>query len=396
MTTRKEDLRQSKIQKLNQCISDLVYDKEKIRKAYNYYHGKMDTDQYKHLEENYGIGTPSQIRFIPLIKKHIDALVGKFLDLPLNVQVSCKDERTLSNIFREKQLRLNQEVFNTYLNDLNNQIMSVFNDKGEVKDPITEQKINQLKEDLDKNFISEYEIAAQNIIKYFSQSRNIDLRLKARLAMTDLLIAGTVYYREYPTPNKNNIELELLSTINTFVEKNPNSYYLKDSRRAVCRYYMTPEQILHKYNNELSEENKKELREGLLRHGQIDGQSYIIRSSGPINAVTNDDTENGTGLLGGLEASPTWDNNYGMYSTGRNEVTVCEVEWIEVDDDGVEHRCSGARIGEDIYIIREDDINVVRSVDDPKHCSLSINGIFMTTRHNQPFSLVLATADLQD
>ena len=49
-----------------------MYDKVAIRKAYNYYHGKMDLDQYKHFEENYGIGTPTQIQFIPLIKKHID------------------------------------------------------------------------------------------------------------------------------------------------------------------------------------------------------------------------------------------------------------------------------------------------------------------------------------
>ena len=59
----------------------------------------MDLDQYKHMEENYGIGTPTQIKFIPLIKKHVDALVGHFIDLPLNIQISCKDESTLSNIF---------------------------------------------------------------------------------------------------------------------------------------------------------------------------------------------------------------------------------------------------------------------------------------------------------
>lgn len=389
-------MRNEKIQKINHHISDLVYDKEKIRKAYNYYHGQMDMDQYKHLEENYGIGTPTQIKFIPLIKKHIDALVGHFLDLPLNMQISCKDQDTLSNIFREKQLRINQELFQQYIQDLNNQILSTFYGANKTTDPITEEKINKLIQDLNKNFISEYEVTAQNLIKYLAQSRNIDLLLKARLALTDLLISGTVYYKEYPTPNKNNIELELLNPINTFVEKNPNSYYLKDSRRAVCRYYLTAEQILHKYNDELNEEDKEKLREDLIRYGQVDGQSYIVRSSGPINAVTNDNTENGTGLLGGLEVVPTWDGNYGMYTTRRRDIVVYEVEYIEVDKKGKEHRCSGVKIGEDIYIDREDDLNVVRSIDDPNHCTLSVNGLFMTTRHNQPFSLVLATADLQD
>ena len=395
MSTRKEDTKNEKIKQINRVIADLVYDKTAIKKAYNYYHGKMDLDQYKHLEENYGIGTPTQIKFIPLIKKHIDALIGYFLDLPLNVQISCKDEDTVSKIFREKYLRTLEAIKKEYINNFQAIISSITDNQQKV-DPITVERINNIKESINKNFISEFEIAAQRLIKYFSQSRNIDLNLKKRLLYTDLLVSGTVYYKEYPTPNGENIELEILDPINTFVEKNPNSYYLKDCRRAVCRYYMTADQILNKYNLELEEEDKQKLRDGLVKYGQLDNQTYIIRSSGPVNAVTNDNTENGTGILGGLEASPTWDGNYSMYSARRREIVVYEVEYIEVDKQGIEHRYSGVKIGEDIFIDRPDDLNVVRSRDNEKKCTLSVNGLFMCTRNNQPFSLVLATMNLQD
>ena len=60
------------------------------------------------------------------------------------------------------------------------------------------------------------------------------------------------------------------------------------------------------------------------------------------------------------------------------------------------HRYSVVKIASDIYIVRDVDLNVVRSMDNPKECTLSVNGLFMTTRQNIPFSLVLATADLQD
>ena len=39
-------------------------------------------DVYKRqLEFNYGVGTPTAVNFTPLIKKHIDVLVGKYLEL---------------------------------------------------------------------------------------------------------------------------------------------------------------------------------------------------------------------------------------------------------------------------------------------------------------------------
>ena len=92
------------IEKADMAIAELVYDKTHLVKAYNYYSGIRDNNQFKHLEQNYGIGNPTNITFTPLIRKHIDALVGEYLTLPINPGVSCKDSRTLTNMMREKQL----------------------------------------------------------------------------------------------------------------------------------------------------------------------------------------------------------------------------------------------------------------------------------------------------
>ena len=37
---------------INKAISELVYEKTQMIKAYNYYHGKRDPEQFRHLEEN--------------------------------------------------------------------------------------------------------------------------------------------------------------------------------------------------------------------------------------------------------------------------------------------------------------------------------------------------------
>ena len=67
------------IKNADQAISELVYDKIHLIKAYNYYSGERDNEQFAHLEDNYGLGNPTSIIFVPLIRKHIDALVGEFL-----------------------------------------------------------------------------------------------------------------------------------------------------------------------------------------------------------------------------------------------------------------------------------------------------------------------------
>ena len=98
------------IDKVDKAIADLVVDKYKIQKAYNYYNGKRDPEQFKYLEENFGIGNPTSVEFIPLIKKHIDALIGEYLGTPIVPRVTCKDKETISKISREKELTIAAEL----------------------------------------------------------------------------------------------------------------------------------------------------------------------------------------------------------------------------------------------------------------------------------------------
>jgi len=77
------------------------------------------------LEENYGIGQPTQVEFTPLIRKHIDALIGEYLSLPILPKVSCKDTETINNIFREKQLKISTECFNLLKSNLKNNLLRV-------------------------------------------------------------------------------------------------------------------------------------------------------------------------------------------------------------------------------------------------------------------------------
>jgi len=157
--TNKKSKEKEIIDNIDRAINELVYEKTQIIKAYHYYHGKRDPEQFRHLEENYGIGTPTSVEFIPLTRKHIDALIGEYLSTPVLPRISCKDNETLSNIFREKQLSIN----NAIAAELNTHLKNTIFGKQETDKEI-ESRLNSMQESIERNFISDYEIAGQNII----------------------------------------------------------------------------------------------------------------------------------------------------------------------------------------------------------------------------------------
>ena len=376
---------------MNRAITELVFPKYKLQKAYNYYNGTMDAEQFRALEENYGLGNPTSVEFIPLIRKHIDALIGEYLETPILPKVTCKDSSTLSNIARDKHLKIINEVFNYLKGHLNNSILS-FIDGRNITDKAVEKNLKKIVDDIETNYISEYEIAAQNVIEYIIQSRNTDLIEKLKTLFKDLLITGYAYYRVKASPNGNNIEIEVLNPLNVFVDKNPESIYVKNGYRAVVRKWMTKSQILNKYGDLMDKDAVKEL-EGLYE-GYYDASTYYIRSfnNQATGYPATDGIDAGQEIVPGFPADEYRVTNYRL-------IPVYEVEWTETTKENGEfmmNRYEGIRIGETIFIHTDIAKDVVRTVDNPTFCTLSTSGIYYSTRNAEAYSLVLACANLQD
>lgn len=388
--------KEQEIRKIDSCIADLVYDKEQFKKAYNYYHCKRDAEQFRHIESNYGIGTPTSVGFTPLIKKHIDVLVGEYLELEPDLQISCKDDNTISDIMRDKELAIYNEQFKYFKSKLENAIIkTMLESKEPVSDPYFEQQLDKIKKDVSSNYVSQYEKAAQNILNYIKNSRDIDISNKMKELLTDLLIVGVCYYRVRTTKDKKNINFEALNTCDTFIERNKNSYYLNKSPRAVVRRYLTAEQIFKDYGDELTEEEKSSLENKTYKEDSRGTGSMIYSTTLSSDLLDNGIKIRYPGLLGGLESIPNNEFSSDSIPYNQNYITVYECEWIEYDGDKLT-RHEGIKIGGDIYIARGESENIVRSVSNPKDCSLSVNGIFFNDKNGDPFSLMLSTMDLQD
>ena len=383
--------KEKEIEKINKCINELVYDKVQLRKAYNYYHCTRDEEQFRHIEDNYGIGTPTSVGFTPLIKKHVDVLVGEYLELDPDLQITCKDDKTISNIMRDKQLKIHEAAYKHFEQQLNNVILQVFGDgKEPVVDALFEQEMERIKKDTERSYVSEYEIAAQNILNYIKNSRDIDLKNKMRDLLTDLLIGGMCYYRT--RPKGDTISLEILNPLDTFVERNFNEFYLNKSPRAVVRRWMTAERILDEFGDDLSKEAKEKLETHQDQGVRNDNFVYVKTDMAPFSAMTST-----PGILGGMEAHPIRENRGASAIAKENTYEVYECEWIEYDKEKERlTRHEGVKIGTEIYIVRGESKNITRSISNPNDCSLSINGLFFSDKNGDPFSILLSTMDLQD
>lgn len=391
------------IKQIDETISDLVYEKVSLMKAYNYYNCKRDPDQFRHLEMNYGIGTPTQIEFIPLVRKHIDALVGEYTSIATKPKISCKDEQTLSNIMRDKDVKIKSEVFNFYKQKLTNEIFKTFSvdqqqqqqqQQSQPNDPLIQMQLKKLIDDLQLNFVSDYEIAAQNLVQHIMQSRDIDFDTKKSIIAKDMYITGTSYFKINKNKNKDSFNIEVLNPLHTFIDRNPNSIYLKNSYRSVVRRFMNKIEILSKYGHIMSPKAISEIKSLNVGAGTTTGTYYVRSTDINGNPATN-------GIVAGLEVTPGIPSDKHDINVNTRLFEVFEVEWLDVEKEGkdfITYRYEGIRINGNIYIpigkVEEEDC--IRSISEPSETSLTVNGLFFSDRNSQPFSLVLATSNLQD
>lgn len=385
---------EKEIKQIDKAIADLVYPKNELKKAYNYYHSKRDADQFKYLEDNFGIGTPTGVEFNPLVRPHIDRLIGEYLSINPDVKITCKDSDTISNIMRDKQLEIQTAQFKYLKQYLENHILaSVASEQDMSVDPFIEKELQKMTDNISSSYVSQYEVAAQNILDYFKQSKNIDLPDKMRSLLTDLCITGTCYYRVRPSNSGDNVQLEALNPLNTFVEKNPNSNCLADSYRSVVKRYLSVSDIIIEYGPYLKDEHIKILKNRTPELSSENSSVMYVNTS----RLQNSDGSCGTpGILGGLEVHPFWSGDE-QYKKNDRLWEVFDVEWLEIDyKTGKQTRHEGSRIGEEIYITKGESDFVIRTKDDPNRARLSVNGLFFLDKNGQPNSMIEKTMKLQD
>lgn len=255
-----------------------------------------------------------------------------------------------------------------------------------------ERQLKDIDEQVNRNFISNYEIAAQDIVEYIQQDRTVDFVNKVEQLGLDLFIGGEAYFKADKSSAGTNVRLTVCDPINTWVDKDPKNRYMKNGYKSVVRKWMSVEEIEYVYGDSLT---KKDL-DSLHEHGHFhEHNDHFLLITGQEQRCGN---LRNPGYLHGVGAHP-YDDEYIFDEYRWDLIPVYEVEWIDSvkKDNKWKGNCyKVTRIGSDIYILDGEDEDMQRNPDSPNEPRLSINGIWYTNGHGAPYSLMLATADIQD
>ncbi len=382
-------------------IANLVREKRWIKTYRNYYSGIRDNTEFEYLTENFGIGTPSALKFTPLIKPRIDALLSQVESETFNYRVSCIDDKTIDLIQEQKKIKKLDEI-TASIDQFSKSAVKAFQQGEENGQPPSElaDSLLKIQSKYGTNYLSDFEIAAQNVLRYFENDYHMDLKQKLKQLALDVLITGECHFRVLIDRVGADPVLEVIKPENIYYNKNTNSQYFDTVDAVVHREFLTRKEILKNYGKFMSAEQ----REYLYGDRSRTRTARQLRSGQDLELYYNDE-------------DPLW----GQKSyTNLDTVEVFHVEWVALnevaysdedrkDEQQVEgyqskvnkkawrvDRYEGIRIAGSVYLNAGKSSHVIRSESRPYECQLSYNGIAYNDRNGKPYSIVGAMKDIQD
>ncbi len=382
-------------------IAVLVEPKTHIKTYRNYYNGVRDSSEFEYLTSNYGIGTPSALKFTNLIKPRVDALVSQLESDSYSYTASATDSKTVDIIQQERKIKKIQEAESVLKNFTEKMRASVENEQQLPTMSELEDAVNNIHKKYSTNFISDFEVAVQRVCDYFERSNSMMLRHKLALLVHDLIVTGECYYRVYYEREGQDPIFEVIKPENFFHNKSTNSPFIDTTDAVVHREYLTHKEVAQKYGKFMSPEEMKKLF----------GERYMSKTARTLNS--------------GLDLKLYYSDEDPVLSQRHKSaaytVEVCHVEWlatneVEIDEeeqdyltiltDGYNYKAKKkvrrtdryecTRIGGTVYVNAGKSDNVPRSQQDPYHCTFSYGGVLNSDRNGKPYSIVGALKDLQD
>jgi hypothetical protein len=385
---------------IDHAIATLVVERPEIEKAVNFYNGERDLAEHAFLTDNFGVGTPADITFVPLIRQHIKVLLGILATNPLDYRVTCTDDATVDAIRHEKARAFAREVSALVLPALRARMqeLAALGPQGQQAAQAVElAELERLADYYENDWQSEFERAAYNVSQHHIQDK--DLRLRFAEIAEDLFVSGGCFYRVINHGPGQEPEYMAVRHQDLFFRKSTRSRFVKSCQRVVHRTRMTVQEVVNRFGHEMSPHDLRKLCGNDQRPNLYSAE---IRHGSLIEHMAN---RWGESAYQGLDPN--------------DSVWVYHVEWIannRIDAGAVERavegpgearsyryrqdRYEGIRIGEGgengIYLQMGKSRWVSRSVAQPWKCALSYNGVLYDDQNGKPYSLVLKTKPLQD
>lgn len=391
-------------------IFSLYKERTSLNKAYDYYSLKRNNESLKGIQEDAGIGVPFEIQFEGFIRTRLQYLIGSFIERPFTHKVTCTNIEALDEVNEQKKFEILSQAIDR-INKVNKELLAK---QEELKKNQSQELTIDLKAVIDKNvkdienymnttWKSSFEIAANHLIEYFKHK---GIKTSFKKLLEHLIISGVCHYRIHIEEIGRDPEIEIIDSRDLFYIKNSDRTFINECNRIVRRSFMTRQEVLNRYGHLLEEDELHWVRTG-YGFFNTSNSAYNTQYVDPFWEYGNNDFR-----------------SYGHGELASNFGDILEVfhcEWlasdeIEIDDEEminnleipesedsnpkkikrfITNRYECTRIGRWIYTKYGKSENILREIENPSKCKLSYNGIALDD-FDEPFSLVLATADLQD
>jgi len=383
-------------------INNLVREKKYIKTYRNYYNGVRDNEEFKYLTENFGIGTPSKLGFTPLIKPRVDALVAVMVEETFTYRATVVDDKTIDIAEEIRKNKYISELTSVVENFVASNITAAAGGDQQGGMPVSELQVQskKIESKYGQSYLSDFEVAAQDLLKFFENDHFLDLSQKLKQMAQDLILTGECYYRVYCERVGSDPVLDVIKPENIFYNKNTNSQYIDSCDAIVHREYLTRKEVLRKYGKYMDDVQQKVLFSDRARIKT----ARSLRSGRDLDRYYGaDDPVNGQKSYSNLDVVEV----YHVEWKALNEVRIDE---IEIEDQNQTEgyksdagqwgwrtdRYEGVRIANSVYINCGKSTHIVRSETRPFDCGFTYGGVVYNDRGGKPYALAGALKDLQD
>lgn len=377
-------------------ISLTGYGVDSVRRLYNAYNGIRDEEDFKYLTETYGIQYPAKLKHIPLIKPMIDNLRGEEWKRGLDYVVRSED----SNSIELKIKEISDSIYKKTID-----LIATIDDQNK-----REEIISELAKDFKYNYQSALEVSTHKFLSHLINK--LDLKQISSELIHELFVTGREIYKvridragEYP-------QVKVVDPENFWFSADDDIKWIADAEWCVERVQMTPTEILDRFGEDMTLEERESLENYL---------ELYDKGALKINNGANLDNSSIYQSVDGVVYTPAsiWVYYVQWKSVRKINLLESENKYAEeypfikyLHDEEVRKLPSGkrekvtvryvqdlyegVRIGTDIYVNIGKSYNTIRSVDQPSKCKLHYNGKINNFHSEEPYSLVGVLKDLQD
>lgn len=393
------------MEKTDSIIANLVDENSSRRremfKMRDFYDGIRDPREYAYLEDNYGIGNPSEIKFTPLIRTRLDILIGLLSTTEFDYKVTISDSKSLFAAEQEKTTALLNEVFKLVVQEAKKQ--GEKKEGEEVKTTPVDRLLVQAEDQMTRSWRNLFVESAIDFIEDARECPIIDLRRLRELIFEDIVVVGETVYRNKADEVGRKPKPEVYLPENFYYNLHRDQSNINETNEAVYVRYLSKEDALMKYGHLMTKDEKKEVLE--LPTVKYSSTTHFYA---PISGQSRDEFTKNTAI-----------DRYNRFGNDLDVVKVFEVEWkanneYDIDPKKVKdgrvvlgpdkiqkkrHRQDlyrSIRINDTVYLDMGKDSSAVRYDTDPDRVYLTFNGARYSDRGGKPYSILWKGKDIQD